>query len=254
MRISPFRCLTTLAVVCASVFLPLANGIDADSWTLEDVLTKVETTNGGVDAIESTTNLRVRGEVISDGMTYEFLLLKKRPDKVRIHLMFQGRSVETGFDGETGWRRVWVGGRDTVDKLSAAELANANLDIDFDGPLIGDPLPGTERAFDGVERINRIDYFVIRVETPLARTRHYIDSRTFREWRTIREILEAGEVSGTVVTTYSQYRRHKTIWLAEKVERTLPDGKKETIIVKDAEVDPGILDRAFELPRQWSGN
>jgi hypothetical protein len=236
------------------VFLPFANGIDGDSWTLEDVLAKVEQTNGGIDAIESTTNLRVRGQVITDGISYEFLLLKKRPDKVRIHLMHQGRSIETGFDGETAWRRVWANGRDKVHKLSDAELANANLDIDFDGPLIGDSLPGTERSFEGVERINRIDYFVIRVENALSRTRHYIDSRTFREWRTIREVLEAGEVTGTVVTTYSQYRRHNTIWLAERVDRELANGKTETILVKDAEVDPGILDRVFELPKQWSDN
>jgi hypothetical protein len=254
MRTSLLLCFASLAVFCTLAFPPRADAIDEDSWTLEDVLAKVEQTNGGIDAIESTTNLRVRGEVISDGMTYEFLLLKKRPDKVRIHLMHQGRSIETGFDGETGWRRIWVDGRDIVRKLSDAELANANLDIDFDGPLIGDPLPGTERAFDGVERINRIDYFVIRVENSHARTRHYIDSRTFREWRTIREILEDDEVTGTVVTTYSQYRRHNTIWLAEKVDRKLSDGKVETILVKDAEVDPGILDRVFELPKQWSGN
>lgn len=236
------------------ICLSPAGAIDADAWTLEDILSKVESTNGGIDAIESTTNLRVRGEVLTDGVEYEFLLLKKRPDKIRIHLMLKGRSIETGFDGTTGWRRVWVNGRDTVEQLSEADLANANLDIDFDGPLIGDPLPGTERSFDGVERINRVDYFVVRVENDLARSRHYIDSRTFREWRTIREILEDGTVTGTVVTNYFQYNRHKTIWLAEKVVRTLPNGKTETIMVKEAEVDPGILDRVFELPRQWSGD
>lgn len=236
-----------------TVFSCQAMAVKAGDWTLEDVLRKVEEANGGIDAIESTTNLRVRGQVETGDMVYDFLLLKKRPDKVRIHLMYQGRSVETGYNGETGWRRTWFKGRDKVEKLSEAALAAANLDIDFDGPLIGDPLPGTIRSLEGIERINRVDYFVIRVENDLHRTRHYIDSRTFREWKTIREILEDGEIVGEVTTNYYQYKRHNTIWLAERVERILPDGSKEVITVTEAEVDPGLLDRVFDMPKEWYG-
>jgi hypothetical protein len=231
---------------------PVLRGAKAEDWNLEAVLRKVEEANGGINAIESTTNLRVRGSVEADGIVYDFLLLKKRPDKVRIHLMHKGRAIETGFNGTTGWRRIWYQGRDQVTVLTETELANANLDVDFDGPLIGDPLPGTRRSFAGVERIDRVDYFVILVENELHRTRHYIDSRTFREWKTIREILENGEVTGEVTTHYYQYKRHNTIWLAERVERRLPGGALEVISVKDAEVDPGLLDRVFQVPREWS--
>jgi len=231
----------------------MTQAIDEDTWTLEDVLEKVVEVNGGLDTVESTTNLRVIGKVHRGDFVYDFLLLKKRPDMVRIHLMHKGRSIETGFNGETGWRRIWDRGRDSVEVLTEAQLASANLEIDFDGPLIGEALPGTERSYLGVERVNRIDYFVIGVENALSRSRHYIDSRTFREWRTVREILNGEEVVGTVVTTYSQYTRHGTIWLAERVERVLPDGSSDMITVDKAEVDPGILDRVFDVPREWSG-
>jgi hypothetical protein len=253
------KTLPTIArsVLFTSVFaalIPALPGARAEDWNLESVLRKVEEANGGINAIESTTNLRVRGTVEAEGVTYDFLLLKKRPDKVRIHLMHKGRSIETGFDGTTGWRRTWIQGQDRVAVLSEAELASANLDIDFDGPLIGEPLPGISRSYLGMERIDRVDYFVVLVESELHRTRHFIDSRTFREWRTIREILKDGEVEGEVVTTYFQYKRHKTIWLAERVERLLPGRKLEVITVTDAEVDPGLLDRVFAVPKQWASD
>lgn len=247
--------LKLFTILIAATFIlasPGAIAIDEDAWTLDDVLQKVVEVNGGLDSVESTTNLRVIGKVLRGEFAYEFLLLKKRPDMVRIHLMHKGRSIETGFNGEVAWRRVWVNGRDTVQQLSEAELAAANLEIDFDGPLIGPTLPGTKRTFLGVERINRIDYFVVGVDDGLSRSRHYIDSRTFREWRTIRDILNGEEVVGTVQTTYSQYVRHGTIWLAEKVERILTDGSTDVIVVEKAEVDPGILDRVFDVPKQWS--
>lgn len=231
--------------------LPLV-ALDAGQWTLEEVLGRLEEANGGLKTIESTTNFRVQGEVRNGETVYDFLLLKKRPDKVRIHLMHQGRSIETGFNGQRGWRRIWVQGRDRVAELTDFELASANLDIDFDGPLIGPVLPGTKRELLGVERIDRVDYFVILVEDPQARSRHYIDARTFREWKTVREILKDGEVATTVETVYSRYRRHKTIWLAEQVERIFQDGSSELILVKQAEIDPGLLDRVFEMPEQWA--
>lgn len=248
-RILPVS-LLSLFVLFSPISLLMA--VDADDWTLEDVLKKVEEANGGIEAIEEISNIRVRGEIVTPDNAYDFLLLKKRPNMVRIHLLFQGRSVENGFDGKTAWRRLWLKGRDRVKKLTAAELAQTNLDIDFDGPLIGDAMPGETRRFLGVERIERVDYFIVLVESDLVQTRHYIDSRNFREWKTIREILEDGEVVAATESEYFDYNRHKTIWMAHRILRTLPDGTTETVIVEDAEIDPGILDRAFEMPKQWS--
>lgn len=250
------RSLPSILPVSALAILLLigapAHAINPDDWTLEDVLQKVEDVNGGGDVLDATTNLRVRGKVTTGEITYDFLLLKKRPDKVRIHLMYKGRSIETGFDGTRGWQRVWRNGKDTVKDLSAEELADANLELDFDGPLIGDRRPGTELSLEGVERVGRTDYFIVRVETEFTVTRHYIDSRTFREWRTVRQINDEGSEATTVTTTFSQYRRHGTIWLAERVQRETDTGTTELIIVEDAEVDPGLLDRVFRKPKQWS--
>lgn len=228
---------------------PLASAsLEPGNLTLEAILERVAEANGGERALQETTNLRVIGEVSSGEEVYEFLLLKKRPDKVRIKLMFKGRTMETGFDGEVAWQRLRQGGEERTRILTSEELAQANLDLDFDGPLIGDPLPGYTRSFVGVERIDRADYLVIQIDSDRERSFHYIDPRTFREARTIRHRLDDGEVADTVVTRYFQYKRHGVIWLAERVERDLADGSEETILVRQAEVDPGILDRAFAAP------
>lgn len=245
----------SLSLLLAFVSLGVVSSLEAvnaEDWTLESVLKKVEEANGGIDAIESVTNLRVRGEIVTPDMAYDFLLLKKRPNMVRIHLMFPGRSVENGFDGKKAWRRVWIKGVDRVEELSGADLAKTNLDLDFDGPLIGEALPGMEREFEGVERIDRVDYFIVLVKGEHVITRHYIDSRNFREWKTVREVYEDGEVVSTATSIYSDYQRHKTIWLAHRIRRILSDGSEETVVITEAEVDPGILDRAFAIPRQWS--
>jgi hypothetical protein len=198
-------------------------------------------------------DLRMRGKLKTDEGTYDFLLLKKRPNKVRIHLMYRGRSVETGFDGITAWQRTWIDGKDEVRELTKEELRAADLETDFDGPLIGEASIGETRTLAGIERVDRTDYFVVVVEDPRIRTTHYVDSRTFREWKTIREVLDdEGNVKSESTSVYSDYKKHKTIWVAGTVTRTNKDGSSEVITIEETEIDPGILDRAFTMPKQWS--
>jgi outer membrane lipoprotein-sorting protein len=249
-----FTLIKKLTATCGLLFITsLVFALNAEDWKLEDILVKVEDANGGIDSIKAVSDLRMRGSIKSTDVTYDFLLLKKRPNKLRIHLMYKGRSVETGFDGIEGWQRVWIGGEDTVRTLSKDELAAANLETDFDGPLIGTAPPLMTRTFVGVERVDRTDYFLIKVEEPKSRTIHYIDSRTFREWKTEREVLDAeGEVTDVVVNFFTEYRKHKSIWIAEHLTRVNQAGETEEIFIEEVEIDPGILDRAFVKPKQWS--
>ncbi len=245
-RFPPFGLLFGLAWMTLGASEP-------SGWTLEEVLSRVEAANGGMETIESVTNLRVLGEVETSGETYDFLLLKKRPNKIRIRLMMKGRVIETGFDGERGWRRLRNSGNEQVFFLSEEALAAANLDLDFDGPLIGEPMPGTSLRFAGIERIGRVDSFVIEVEDAASVTRHFVDSRTFRELRSVRRPLEDGQPGEATITEYFEYKRHGTIWFAERVERELPGGEREVIRVRQVEMDPGVLDMAFEKPDPVAG-
>ncbi len=225
--------------------LPAVNPTD---WTLEEVLFKIEQANGGSDAIRAIADLRVLGTIETDGLTFDFVLLRKRPDRVRLHLFHRGRSIETGHDGTRAWRRKWDGGSDEVRVLSKEEFSEAGLDLDFDGPLIGPPAPGVQRRLLGTERVERVDYFVIEVENQGITTRHYIDPRNFREWRTVRR-ENGGE---EIVTTYSQYRRVGPLWLAERAERTVAGRPPEVMQITRAEINTGLLDLAFAMPQSWA--
>lgn len=254
---SIYRIFLLCFAACAT--LPMSSGLlladkALEDWTLTDVLEAIETANGGKEAIEATTNIRIRGKIDNQEIEYEFVLLKKRPDKMRIKLMFKGRSTETGFNGIGGWTRVTQNGQRQVSELTAEEIATSSLDVDFDGPLIGELFPGFERRLIGVERFGRVDYFVVEVSKSNVRTRHYIDSRSFKEWKTVREIKQEDGTLKTVESEFFEYERRGTIWLANRVERRFDDGRRETIIIESADIDPGLLDQAFDVPRDWSEN
>ena len=99
---NPFRILLICAVLQGFAFARSELvAADLEDWTLEDVLKKIEEANGGSEAIEAVTSARFLGEVKASGSSYDFVLLKKRPGKMRIHLLFINKSVENGINGKT---------------------------------------------------------------------------------------------------------------------------------------------------------
>jgi len=248
MRLFKFRlhglmCLLLVGTFCTShAQEQLLTDVDA-------VLAEILAANGGDEVIDSARSLRIHGSINSDDNSYDFMLLKKRPNRMKIAMMYKGRSIETGFDGNILWRRTTIGDRELVEKIGEGPGALEGMDVDFDGPLIGENSANTEITLEGTERIGRVEYYVLKVEIPDVRTSyHYIDSRSFREYKTVYvaegedgELLESNSV-------YSDYLRVGGIWLAQTIERTTSSGVTEVIRIKDAEVNPGIFNRFFEMP------
>jgi len=236
-------------ISCLALLLPvLSPAAGLEDWTLEQVLEKVADANGGKESIEGVTNVRIRGRISGPDNTVEFLLLKKRPSMMRLRLSFKGKALEAGYNGLTGWRRISQGEQQRVEEITGDDLDQIELEADFDGPLVGPAGKGLSRSLKGLERIDRVDYFIIEVTKPNIVSQHYVDSRTFRELKMIQvRSLPSGEESETS-TFYHDYARHGGIWIAMRSDRHLANGTVETVTVEAVDVNPGILDRAFEMP------
>ena len=142
--------------------------------------------------------------------------------------------------------------RDRVQIEDPKRVRSLLLDSDFDGALIGYPQEGVTRRLAGIERIDRVDYFIIEVLSPSWTTQHYIDFRTFRELKTVKITQSEDGEESRIVSLYHDNRKHSGIWVSHRVERALPDGSKETILIHDVDMNPGILRRAFRMPEEYN--
>lgn len=238
------------ALLTAFLLFATASGQSAEleKWTIDQVLAKVTEANGGQDTIDNVTNVRINGSIEGGTNSYDFVLLKKRPDKIRMRFMFRGMAVESGYDGKTGWRRQSKGERSQVTELEGMDLAALQQESDFDGPLVGEIQNKVSLELDRIERIGRVDYFVVKEESTLRTAEHYIDSRTFRTMKLVSSRKVASGESRTSESNYRDYKKYGGIWVAHLVIRTLPDGNEETIRIDQVEVNPGILDLVFRKP------
>ena len=232
-----------LLILCA-----IPSAASSEEWTLEAVLARITEANGGEEAMEAVRTAKVRGSVSNAGAEVEFLIIKKRPNKVRLRISRLGRFVEMAYDGSDGWMRVQdeTGTRITdLDEHGWRALAD---EADFDGPLIGPPREGVERALLGIERIDRTDYFLIEVKRPRTRTVHYIDSRTFREMKADTYETKDGEEVFVATTHYFEYRKFGPLWVSMRSERVIAGGGTELVLVDEVILNGGILDLIFRRP------
>lgn len=223
---------------------------NVEDWTLDEVLAKVAEANGGVEAIERVTNARFIGNVEGDA-SYDFLLLKRRPNKMRSRMMMNRKVVETGFDGSIVWRRYEQGDYDKVELVDDPEFTrNIELEADFDGPLIGETAKGLTLELKGVERLDRIDYFVVEVKSEKSSALHYVDTRTFRELKLVKTVFREGMDPIITTSNFHDIEKHSGIWVSHRVEKEMSNGNKETIHITTVEMNPGILDFSFEMPKE----
>lgn len=218
-------------------------------WTLDKVLDRLEQANGGEEAIQAIRNVRIQGRVESGEQELEFTMLKKRPNRLRLILRMEEGLVTTYYDGEEGWRTLERNGQVRTVQLEEEETADFLMETDFDGPLLGEAMPGMERTFLGVERIDRVDYLVVETRWRDTQTRHYIDSRNFRELKMERYELSDGEARLVTTAYYKDYKKFGPLWLAQRIERVPEGAALEVVLVEQVDLNTALLDRAFRAPQ-----
>ncbi len=249
MFLKRYRCLFVLPLVLMAV--PCLGQKPLTEWTLEEVLEAVVDANGGWENIEKVTNVRFLGEVVSEDTSFQFVILKRRPDMMRARMESPLRVMETGFDGTTAWRRMKYRGFDRVTEITdPVTKQSILLEADFDGLLIGDPPEGVSRKLAGVERIDRVDYFVVEVGTFRGTQRFYVDSRTFRQLKVVSEQTGPDGETEREVTWFEENRRHNGIWIAHKVVKEHSDGRTEVARMHEVDINPGMLSFPFRMPEE----
>lgn len=222
-----------------------------EDWTLEDVLTAVAEANGGLESIEQITNARFMGSVEGNVNNYEFVILKRRPDLIRSRMIVDDKVLETGYDGAIAWRLFEQGDYSKVEQVEdPGFVENLQIEADFDGPLIGPAASGVTRSLRGVERIDRIDYFVVEVSHANEVALHYIDSRTFREVKVVKTIDSSTGEPLVINTRFHEIENHNGIWVAKRVEKEFSNGNRELVFLDVVEMNLGILDFSFKMPGQ----
>jgi outer membrane lipoprotein-sorting protein len=203
---------------------------------------------GGLDRIRALRTIRMTGQItFGDKPPYPISVELARPGRIRTEVAFpEGRWIQI-FDGRNGWI---VSPSSGMRPMSAAELANAPEQADFEGPLVDTAKKGIHLALEGRESVDGRDAWRIRVTRPDGAVRYLdLDATTSFKVRWEGELGEGADRKMNA-STFSDYRNVDGVTFPFAIASGIAGGEPGQRIAFDRiEVNPEISDARFSAPR-----
>jgi hypothetical protein len=213
--------------------------VDPSTAAVPAIVDSFEKANFGrvTDRVEA---ICYKGVIEEKGVKRELVMFKKRPNKLRIHVVEDGLVIGViAFDGTTAWRQVPGRGATAIPEAAARLVADS---AHFDDPLIGYSERGADVRLESKPgdaplrlRIRETDG-ITRIAT--------IDPATFNELslRTLHSDGRWDEVR------FSDFRKVGSLNVAYTQEQWVNGALRSTTRITDVRLDPGLLDRFFAYP------
>ncbi len=240
-----------LVAVWFAAFAPLA-GADAKPAQklppLEQVLEQFYAAQGGRAYLASVNSVRVRGRLDSKPGKFEFILLKKRPNLVRMTVRMGIHDLTMAYDGYQAWQ-VLPGKKPEEYELMDPETAAPFMrDAPLFSHLIDAEKFGTKLQLLALTDVLGDPAYQIRATLKNGeKVDFYVDARTFLEVKNAAYEKIDGKYR-LQETYYSDFRPVGELKVPYSVETVLDGARQSTMLVESMELNVGMYDRYFWMP------
>jgi len=181
-----------------------------------------------------------RGSVEEGGVKRDIVIFKKRPNKLRIHVVENGLVVGAiGFDGTSGWREPMGKPARRILGRAAEALAESAR---FDDPIVGIAERGASARLVSKPGESPIRLRISEKDgTTWVET---IDPTNYSEL----SLVKVRKDGTRVETRFQDYSKVGNLNVAHHQEEWVDGVLRSTTRVSDVSLDPGLLDRFFAYP------
>ncbi len=236
-----------LIVLCLFPILFVSLQATVDDPALEALLERHIEALGGRVAMQSIKTLRESGLIISaDEKDKKLLLVRKRPNLIRLNIIADEIRLIVGYDGKEVWYYYDFHGERKSPEEKHEELSAIKRDSFFWPPP--SEFEDTAYHFEQLEdeEINGKSQYVVKltIEGMPGHELFYLDQNTMM---ISRRTVFAGDET-TIITDYSAYRLVNGVRMPYRMETTSDKGKTVTITMDSIKANKGVFDSYFEKP------
>jgi hypothetical protein len=155
----------------------------AELKNVDEVLSRYTAARGGVEKLKAVKTERITGKMIfAPEIEGQVLIEYKRPLKMHMEMVVQGKTVMRIYDGKSaGWVVNPFSERPEIQSMPQEELQAISDEADFDGPLIDYKTKGNLVALEGVTEQEGKKYYQISLMRKFGGKRtYYIDASSFQ--------------------------------------------------------------------------
>src|SRR6266700_3557400 len=230
------------------------SGCERAPLTVDEVIERNTQVVGGRTAIEAVNSIEVDLRIVDPDFEVDGKYRAARPGRMRIDVMAGGKHVYTeAFNGDRGWQ--WKGEGAATQEESPKATAALRHGVELPGKLFGLHelrRRGHRIELDGRQRINGINYYVLRLTLNDGYlTTLYVDPKNWLITRRRDVRLLHVDVDPTPTTIEQRNSDFRTIagvqFAFGSSETDLQSGKVlETTAVQSVKINPLLVPSIFE--------
>jgi outer membrane lipoprotein-sorting protein len=202
---------------------------------------------GGQATLDRINSLRTQGTITTNDRKVEFIMVKKRPDFMRMTVGQGARELIFAYDGHQVWRQA--GFNNTPTLLENRAALGIRTSAPLFNPLILAKENRTPIEYRGIEEVAGDPCYALSVKLNEDTTLViYLDRETYLESKHT-TILELSEGQPLITNTYfDDFRPLGDLIIPHRMVTITPDGSRIEINVDEAALNIGVYDRYFWMP------
>jgi len=226
---------------------PLHGQDFADEANINYVLTRYVDAMGGRAALQKLISIRLTGTISNqDGQKQNLVVLKKKPDLVRLTLDTGNIRFVQAYNGKVAWTSRESGDRFDCMQMEGKAAANFIMEAPITNALVDRNRPGVEIELGEEITIVGIPcYRIIATREDGSSVVHCISKETFLEHRIIQRDSE-GNIESELVP--SKFELVNGVTFAMRTQRIVEGKPASTIDIESVDVNFGLLNTAFNPP------
>jgi len=151
----------------------------ASAETADDVIAKFVAARGGMDKIKAIQSLDMTIKANQQGVEFPGKLEWKRPERMRLEMTIQGKTMVQAYDGKNAWTIMPFLGSPDPQVMSADDAKDVIEQADMDGPLVDYKAKGNAVELVGKDDVDGSPAWKLKVTLKNGDTSYvYIDTET----------------------------------------------------------------------------
>ncbi|MGH9441632.1 MAG: LolA family protein [Thermoanaerobaculia bacterium] len=235
-----------LKKLTAAATLALAATVSAE--TADDVIAKHEAARGGLEKIKAIQSLEMKIKANQQGLEFPGKMDLKRPEKVRLEMTIQGKTIVQAYDGKTAWMIMPFLGSPDPQVMSADDAKDVIEQADMDGSIVDYKAKGNTVELLGKEDVEGSPAYKLKVGLKNGDTSYvYIDTETGLEVKETSKRKQQG--SEVEVDSYmTNFKPINGVLFPFSIENKVQGKSVGQFTIDDAKANVAIDDGIFAMP------
>lgn len=222
----------------------------AEAQDIDDIINNMVKAIGGLEKIKEINTAVIEGRIYRGAMEIPMVIKVKKPDKVRIEITIQDKTMVQAYDGKTAWQIIPFMGTMETENIPDEEAKMLIEQADLDGPFIDYKQKGNKIELVGEEELEGNKVYKLKIIKKSGDISYFcIDKDSFIPLKRS-VVIKKGDAKVVVDFILSDYKAVDGVMTPFTIENKIDGQVATSIIIGEVKYNVEIEPEIFEKPKK----